>query len=217
MTLKADLYWSFRSPYSYLGAKRYRQMGEKYKVDISVKPVYPIAIRTPDFFKKVNPLWLPYIINDCKRTADFLGLPFTYPNPDPVVMDNNTRQISADQPYIFRITRLGVEAARRGKGLEFIDEVSMSIWGNGTTDWNTHDILSQTTQRAGLELAELDSAIESKGEKIDAEISQYQSELEAAGHWGVPCLVFNGEPFFGQDRIDIALWRMKQNGLDERT
>ena len=25
--------------------------------------------------------------------------------------------------------------------------------------------------------------------------------------------VLEGEPFFGQDRIDVLLWRMKQKGL----
>jgi 2-hydroxychromene-2-carboxylate isomerase len=32
----------------------------------------------------------------------------------------------------------------------------------------------------------------------------------------VPTLVFDGEPFFGQDRIDMALWRMEQKGLTKR-
>ena len=41
-------------------------------------------------------------------------------------------------------------------------------------------------------------------------------ELEAAGHWGVPTMVFEGEPFFGQDRIDLLVWRMKQKGLRGR-
>ena len=40
--------------------------------------------------------------------------------------------------------------------------------------------------------------------------------LEAAGHWGVPTFVFQGEPFFGQDRIDVLLWRLGQHGLARR-
>jgi len=217
MMMNAELYFSFRSPYSYLGARRYREIGEQYDVNIAVRPVYPIAIRTPEFFKKVNPLWLPYVINDCKRIADFNGIPFTFPSPDPVVMNNQTRQISDDQPYIFRITRLGVEAARRGRGLAFIDEVSMSIWGTGTVDWHKPENLSGAAERAGLDLADMEAAIEGKDEEIDAEISSYQDALQTAGHWGVPCLVVDGEPFHGQDRIDIALWRMQQKGLKNRS
>jgi len=26
---------------------------------------------------------------------------------------------------------------------------------------------------------------------------------------------FRGEPFFGQDRLDVLLWRLRQNGLRE--
>jgi len=29
-------------------------------------------------------------------------------------------------------------------------------------------------------------------------------------------MAFNGEPFFGQDRLDLLVWRLKQNGLRER-
>ena len=43
-----------------------------------------------------------------------------------------------------------------------------------------------------------------------------QKALEAAGHWGVPTMAFKGEPFFGQDRIDLLVWRLKQHGLAER-
>ena len=60
------------------------------------------------------------------------------------------------------------------------------------------------------------AAIEGREEEIDANITGHQNSLQAAGHWGVPCLVFNGEPFHGQDRIDLAVWRMKQDGLKPR-
>ena len=36
-------------------------------------------------------------------------------------------------------------------------------------------------------------------------------------HTGVPLFVFEGEPFFGQDRMDMLIWRLKQHGLTERT
>jgi hypothetical protein len=30
-------------------------------------------------------------------------------------------------------------------------------------------------------------------------------------------MVFDGEPFFGQDRLDVLLWRLKQHGLRSRS
>jgi hypothetical protein len=52
---------------------------------------------------------------------------------------------------------------------------------------------------------------------LDARAAQNQSDLEAAGHWGVPTMVFQGEPFFGQDRIDLLVWRLQQHGLARRS
>jgi len=216
MTLKADLFWSFRSPYSYLGARQYREISEEYDVEITVRPVYPIAIRNPDFFAKANPLWIPYLIRDCQRIAEYRDLPFALPSPDPVVQDLQTRAISDDQPYIFWLTRLGVEAARRGNALRFIENVSSMVWG-GVKDWDKGDHLADAASNAGLDLKSMQEAIAGNEEEIDAEVFANQDALEAAGHWGVPCLVINGEPFFGQDRIDMALWRMKQLGLEARS
>ena len=71
--------------------------------------------------------------------------------------------------------------------------------------------------RAGLNLDELDVEAIKDAEVLDAEIAANQAALEAAGHWGVPTLVFDGEPFFGQDRIEMAVWRMQQKGLVARS
>jgi len=47
-------------------------------------------------------------------------------------------------------------------------------------------------------------------------IAENQKALEKAGHWGVPTMVLDGEPFFGQDRIDQLLFRLKQKGVKRR-
>lgn len=215
MTLAADIFWSFRSPYSFLATRRYRELAERYDLTLALRPVYPLAIRQPDFFERSHPNWLRYTFLDVFRVAQHLGIPFGPPRPDPIVQDIATRKIAAEQPHIFRLTRLGQAAARRGKGLAFADEVSRLVWG-GVEGWNEGDHLAEAAARAGLELSELDVEAAAQHGALDAEIAGNQAALEAAGHWGVPTLVFDGEPFFGQDRIDLAVWRMQQKGLAER-
>ena len=215
MGLQADIFWSFRSPYSYLATRRYRALSEEYDLTLNLRPVYPLAIREPDFFERSHPNWLRYTFTDMFRVAQFQGVPFGPPRPDPIVQDVRTRKIADEQSYIFRLTRLGQAATRRGKSLAFCDEVSRLIWG-GAENWHEGDHLSGAAMRAGLDLAELDAEAISDAEALDAEIAANQAALEAAGHWGVPTLVFDGEPFFGQDRIDMALWRMEQEGLTKR-
>lgn len=216
MTLTADLFFSFRSPYSYLAVGRYRAMAEEYDLDITLRTVWPIAIRDPDILFTGNPAAPRYIMMDSFRTAQMLGIPFRWPRPDPVVQDLATREIASDQPLIHRICRLGQAATRRGKGLAFADEVSRVIFSGEIDDWHEGDHLSAAAERAGLDLAELDAEAKSDAEALDAEIEENQKALEAAGHWGVPTLVFEGEPFFGQDRIETAKWRMEQKGLAKR-
>jgi 2-hydroxychromene-2-carboxylate isomerase len=215
MTLSADLYFSFRSPYSYLAIGRYRDMAREYAVDIALRPVYPLAIREPEFFERNHPGWLRYLARDVPRLAQYHGLPFGMPRPDPIVQNMTTREIAENQPYIRRITRLGQAAARRGKGLRFAAEAAALIWG-GAQDWHEGNHLTLAARRAGLDLAQLDSEVAAEPQALDAEIAANQASLEAAGHWGVPTLVFEGEPFFGQDRIDLAKWRMEQKGLERR-
>jgi 2-hydroxychromene-2-carboxylate isomerase len=89
------------------------------------------------------------------------------------------------------------------------------IWG-GEENWHEGDHLAGAASRARLDLAELDAEALAEPEALDADIAANQTALEAAGHWGVPTLVFAGEPFFGQDRIDLAVWRMRQKGLEVR-
>ena len=83
MMLTADLYFSFRSPYSYLSVGRYRAMSEKFNLTLALRPVYPLAIRQPDFFEKNHPNWLSYTIRDMMRVAQFHDIPFGAPRPGP--------------------------------------------------------------------------------------------------------------------------------------
>lgn len=215
MTLSAELFFSFRSPYSYLAIGRYRALSEMFDVDIALRPVYPLAIRQPDFFERNHPNWLGYTIRDMMRVAQFHDIPFAAPKPDPIVQNMMTREIAPEQPHIFRLTRMGQSAARRGKGLVFADEVSRLIWG-GTAGWNEGEHLAGAAVNAGLGMGELSAEAETDAAALDSEIAANQQALESAGHWGVPTLVFDGEPFFGQDRIEMVLWRMNQKGLTER-
>ncbi len=216
MTLKADLYFSFRSPYSYLAIGRYRALAEEFDLEIALRTVWPIAIRAPELLFTGNPAAPRYILMDSMRVARHLGIPYRWPRPDPVNQNLMTREIAAEQPLIRRICRLGQAASRRGKGLAFADEVSRIIFSGEVDGWDEGGHLADASSRAGLDLAELDAEVLGDAAALDAEIADNQSALEAAGHWGVPTLVFDGEPFFGQDRIDMAKWRMEQKGLMKR-
>jgi 2-hydroxychromene-2-carboxylate isomerase len=216
--LEIDVFWSFRSPWSYLATRRLRAMTDEYELKLNFRPVYPIAIRTPDFFLSVNPQWPAYLMTDVHRVAEFLEIPFVWPSPDPVNQyrgDDGRARTAQEQPYIHRLTRLGVAAAEVGKGIEFADAVSSLIWG-GTKNWHEGDLLAHAVKREGLDLQQLDLIVADETPRLELVIDKNQDDHHADGHWGVPTCAFEGEPFFGQDRLDVLLWRLKQHGLSRR-
>lgn len=217
MTLSFDLFWSFRSPYSYLATSRLAEMERDYDLAINVRPVYPLAVRSGAFFSQVNPMWIPYLMRDTYRIAEMLDVPYRWPRPDPVAVDMQSRAATPNQPYIHRLTRLGCAAAEAGRGLPFLYEVSRVIWSGQVDGWNEGDHLAKASARAGVDLAKLDAKIEADPEKYEAIIQANQKAHADVGHWGVPTMAFEGEPFFGQDRLDVLLWRLKQRGLEKRT
>ena len=54
-------------------------------------------------------------------------------------------------------------------------------------------------------------------DRYEAIIAGNESDHAASGHWGVPTFVFENEPFFGQDRIELLIWRMESRGLTRRS
>src|SRR5690606_30859945 len=162
-----DVFWSFRSPYSYLATRRLRAMSKTWDVRVRPRPVYPIAIRTPEFFSQIRPQWVPYLVRDIVRLSQYLELPFGPLNPDPVVMNMMTREIADEQPYIHRRTRLGILACEAGddEGWAFMDEVSTLIWSGGA--WTEGTALADAAARAGFDLADLDRRQAEETDRIE--------------------------------------------------
>jgi 2-hydroxychromene-2-carboxylate isomerase len=210
-----DFYFSFRSPYSYLAVSQVRALAAEHDIDFTLRVVRPLAVRDPNFFKSVNPMWPPYLYRDVTRIAERLGLPFRWPRPDPVVQDLSTGTIAADQPHIGRLSRLGVLAAEQGAGLAYVEAVSHLIWSGEVDGWDQGDHLARAAVTAGLDPVTLEARAAAEVDRLDAILMANETGQAAAGHWGVPLFVYQGEPFFGQDRLPDLLWRIAQNRRTE--
>jgi 2-hydroxychromene-2-carboxylate isomerase len=211
--LTVDLYWSFRSPYSYVLLPRIIALRDQYNVSIDLRIVHPNAIRNAAYFQRMDPLARPYFLKDSARVAAFHGMNFRRPIPDPIRQDPVTLIVAEDQPLARHLGRLGIAATERGRGLEFCRQISELLWDGTVTGWDQGSYLMEATRRAGLDLSELESAIVADPNRYEVRLDENDKNLRAAGHWGVPTMVFEDEPFFGQDRFDALVWRMKQKGL----
>ena len=215
--MKIDLYFSYRSPYSYLILPRMLKLKEKYDIDINFKIVYPIAIRMPEWFEGKNIFtYFFFKMIDMRLQAKKLGIPFTTKlRPDPIRQNIMTGKISSHQPYIFDICHLGQMAEIKGVGIEFAFEVSSLIFG-GVENWNTDENLSKAAKKVGLDLKQLRESVNVHEEEIISQIKQNQVDQLNAGHHGVPLTVIGDAYFFGQDQFNKIMKTLEENGLKER-
>ena len=127
-----------------------------------------------------------------------------------------TLDVAEHQPYIHRLTRLGAAAQAEGRSLGFVDAISRVLWDGTVSAWNEGDHLARAAAAAGFDLAAMDAAISADPDRYELIIAGNEKDHAASGHWGVPTFVFENEPFFGQDRVDLLIWRMESKGLTRR-
>ena len=246
--IEVDVFWSMRSPYSYLVLNRLVWLNSNYNVNVNIRPVLPVAVRsTKGGSGKAGGLFgLPYKVPDtvwdARRQGKFLGVPFNFPVPDPIwqVWNPGSEVPGPEnwlfthppekQPYIFWLTRLACYAERQGKALEFVNQVSYLIWSGvvhpdnpGAADdpakghWPNY-VKEYMNRVDGLHYKKAIKYIRKNPEEIDQCWIDNAEGMARTGHGGVPLMVIEGqdEPFFGGDRFDQFVWRLRQNGLTRR-
>ena len=219
--LDYDLYWSMRSPYSFLVLDRILALNKYYNVRMNFLPTLPIAVKCGGFPGAPWYRW-NYDMVDQHRVAKRLGIAFRRPRPEVVIQDTwppyevtlNIPTEELNQPYVYLISRCAAAAKLQGKSDEFLDHVSHMMWDGTVDNWPEH--LAAYMKRAGMDgeavLADV-KADPKKYDKVFAEVAQTKGKT---GNGGVPEMVFRGEPFFGQDMFDCFFWRLAENGLTRK-
>jgi 2-hydroxychromene-2-carboxylate isomerase len=222
--LEADVCWSMRSPYSYLVMQRLTWLNSNYNVNINIRVIFPVAVRARGEGGKVKGgRWYKWgdAVNDTRRCGQYHGVPFRFANPDPI-WQNTYPPGEADfaihplekQPYIGWLVRLGNAAELQGKTLEYVNTVSSLIWGGHVDHWP--DNVEDAVNSIGMDYSATIKDIRENPGKYDVVWQKNQNIQLQAGHGGVPLMIHQGEPFFGQDRFDMFYWRLRQSGLTKR-
>src|SRR5215472_1016970 len=71
-TAEIEMWFSFRSPYSWIAFPRVRRLARHYGAALSLRPILPMVMRG----LPVSPVKSLYIVRDTKREADRADLPF---------------------------------------------------------------------------------------------------------------------------------------------
>ena len=227
--LEVDVFYSMRSPYSYLSLFRLVYLHSNFNVNVNVRVIFPIAARTSASGgsggkSSLAGRWYYFYYSqyDAERTGRYEGIPFRFASPDPIVNDvwppgaSQAVAPMTHQPYITWLVRLGNAAELVGKSLEYCLAVSPLIFGARTKigEWPFH--VAEAVNSIGMNYDNVIEDIQSNPDKYDAVWEQNQVDFQMTGQGGVPTMSWNGEPFFGQDRFDQFFWRLRENGLTKR-
>lgn len=206
MADRIEVYYSLQSDYCYFLLDRLLWL-RRQGAEVVIRPVLGGVLRIPERYRDRDVTEQCYFKTDTARTAAFLGLPYVYPDPSPISFVPGSLWVAEQkQPLNERLYRLFVGSVRATRGLEFLDHVGRMLWDGTTPGWDQGDHLENAIARAGLDMDEVLHENEWPG--VETELQQNANDILAAGHWGVPLVVVDGEPFYGQDRFDQLIWRL---------
>jgi 2-hydroxychromene-2-carboxylate isomerase len=184
-----DFYFDFSSPYGYLAAQKIEALAALHGRTVSWRPLLLGVVfrQTGSAPLTAIPLKGEYSKRDFARSARFHGVEFQMPAMFPIPSQNPSRIV------LWARTQGGDAASRVAKALfhaYFVEGLDIS----------NADVAAEVAGRAGFDAAQARAAIDDPAFK-DALKRDVDAAL-AAGVFGSPFIVVDGEPFWGLDRFD---------------
>jgi 2-hydroxychromene-2-carboxylate isomerase len=201
MTARIETYYDFRSPYAYFADYRIRQGGLGFpgQVEWVGRPIFIDVILNLQFGREP---WAPYVdtlippkraylMADIRRMAEFYGAPckpsWKWPS--------RPNQIPA----------LCIASLLSGKTEEaFRSAIFDGLW-HEQKDIADPTVLRDILNRAGGDTTLLEQASDPS---VHEAVTKRSAEAYANGVFGTPTFVWNGEIFFGADRLEVLAWKV---------
>ncbi len=193
MSKQVDYYFSPQSPYVYLGHERFAAIAASHGAQVNLKPcdlgkVFSVSGGLP--LAQRPPQRQAYRLVELARWSEFLGKPLNVqPTYFPVSGDPASKLIIA--------TQLAHGTAR---AMQLLGAIGTALWAQqrNIADAAT---LAQLADEAGLDGVSLLKA--SEGQAVQAAYAQNTQDAISAGVFGAPWYVYDGQPYWGQDRLDF--------------
>ncbi len=193
---RVRIYTDYKSPYAFVANRRLFELEDNYGVELEWLP-YTLRIaefmgaveqRTPHFWRKVR-----YLYMDARRYANAQGLTMKGPRRIYDAFYSSVGMLFAQRHGFFR---------------PYHDTVFQRFWSH---DLEIDDFaaIADVIASVGGSARDFDAYVTGPAR---AEHDRIIQDAEALGVFGVPTMVFNGELFWGGDRIDMLIERIKNPG-----
>jgi 2-hydroxychromene-2-carboxylate isomerase len=198
MTKIIDYYFSPMSPWTYLGHERFAALARKHGAAIDVRPVdygkiFPVSGGLP--LAKRAPQRQKYRLAELKRWRECLGLPLTI---EPKYFPYDTA-LAARSILAAKINSSGASGGEAA-AMRLTGALLRATWVEERNMADTAQ-LAAVLREQGLDAGAL---LQSAGTpQIDAEYQRLTQEAIERDVFGAPTYAYNGELFWGQDRLDL--------------
>ena len=193
-----DFYFDFSSPYSYIASEWIEALAARHGRTVQWNAMLLGAsfqvteIRTPVSY----PLKREYSMRDFERSARFAGVPLTMPEKFPIATTNAAR--------IFWWLHDNEGA---GRAVAWARHGLRALFARGV-DLSDNAALRRLCAEFGLDPEQAEAAWSDPQRK--ARLKAVNDAAIAAGVFGAPYFVIDGEPFWGNDRrAQIERWLEK--------
>jgi len=193
MSRQIDYFLTPVSPYVYMGHPRFADIAQKHGAQVNLKPcdlgkVFSVSGGLP--LAQRPPQRQAYRLVELKRWSEFLGMPLNlHPTFFPVSGDAASKLIVA--------TQLAHGTAR---AMDLTGAIGRAVWAEQRNIADA-DTLARIATESGLDGTALLKA--SEAQAVQAAYAANTQEAISAGVFGAPWFVFDGEPYWGQDRLDF--------------
>ena len=188
-----EYYYSVSSVFAYFGSRRLSDMAQRHGARIAHKPIFhSIVVPATDGlrFTEMSPVRKAHFYREVERWSAYLEIPVLSGDPE-----NHYGERDLPSGMIIAAQRLGFD----------VDELSFVV---GEALWrDDRDIGDREVLRALASSLDMDAEQllrEAMLPEIQAEYERNSTECVDKGVFGSPTYVVNGEPFWGQDRLDFV-------------
>ncbi|MBX6318515.1 2-hydroxychromene-2-carboxylate isomerase [Pigmentiphaga sp.] len=199
-----DFYFDPISPYGYLASTQIESLAARYGRRVEWRPVLlSVTVLQVMGLKPVpaTPLKGDYSRRDKNRLARLLGVPMCEPrHPD-------VSPIRALRAFLWLKQRDAAQAAA------FARSLCARLWARGENISATEDVLDEAA-RLGLDVEAMRAGMESP--EIKTLLREEVDRAVAAGVFGVPFFIVDGEPFWGVDRLWMLEHWLKYQSWDPK-
>jgi len=186
-----DYYFWMNSDWAYLGADRLEALARRRNVDIHYRPV-----DLPDVYRRTGGTLLhqraperqAYRVVELKRWCRRLGIPL---NPRPAYMCPNADLASC----------IVIAADQAGLPVAALYKAILAAEWYEDRDISNEAVLSDIVGEQGFRADDLFR--QARTSTVQALYRRHTDDAIAAGVFGSPSYVFQGELFWGQDRLDM--------------